>query len=447
MMLKVYPKIEFSPHCPVDSCRMEVGNLLIPGIRSLVEVTCTFCGTAYYVDLPTGHAIQNQTFLDITKGKTYTLKGKSWFSELLGRSVSEIVHTEVKPRVHKFFDSDRIILLNCLDFLYGHSLLKLLNAQHHLEQHSELGCCVIVPSQLVHLVPEGVAEIWEFPISFQEAWKWHTSIQEWIAQKLTQYQECYLSPAYPHPSNQIYDLSKFVRDLPDIAEEIQEKQPIILFSYREDRLWGRNLKHQQKNLQQLYLRLSKIFPRMLFVLIGFGNANQIQPDGAALLDLRTQKFSLDCDRLWLAYMNATDCVVGVHGSNMLLPSGLAKSTVELVPEERFGNSVQDFLFPWQSSDPRTALLFYRLLYGNGTLSNLYPSHVTNMIANVLSLARHNYSAFNLEYQEFSPVLFSSKAVNDQVFKQGRSHLFTYRATPFLARKLQRIAELILELTD
>ncbi len=132
------------------------------------------------------------------------------------------------------------------------------------------------------------------------------------------------------------------------------------------------------------------------LLVGFGNKNRISQTKAEIIDLRADKFDLERDRLWMAYMKAADCVIGVHGSNMLLPSGLAKSTVELVPRSRIANTVQDFLFSAHKTDLRDALLFYRLLYGNESLSDIQPSEVTNMVASVLLYSPINSNWFKVD---------------------------------------------------
>lgn len=45
--------------------------------------------------------------------------------------------------------------------------------------------------------------------------------------------------------------------------------------------------------------------------------------------------------------------MGVHGSNMLLPSAHARATLVLMPRKRWGNFIQDILF--QEPNPRLAL--------------------------------------------------------------------------------------------
>lgn len=395
-MLKIYPEIEFSAKCPKDGTGLNIKNIVIPGMRCLAETNCPSCTSNYYIDLPVGAAIWSPTTLDKATAEIHDPLAMTWFSQPLRSGFTNPVTSEIVPIVHKFFDAERIVIVNCLDFLYGHALLKLLNVQRYLKNSPQLGCCVLAPTQLVHLIPDGVAEIWEFPIAIKDGWKWYVSLERWINQQLAQRQECFLSPAYSHPSNQDYDLNCFVRNLPDISAQIETKQPIILFSYREERLWGKSLAAQQHNLQQLYHQLSQLFPDMVFVLVGFGKQNQIPQTKAQILDLRADKFDLERDRLWMAYMKAADCVIGVHGSNMLLPSGLAKSVVELVPRSRLGNTVQDFLFAHGDRDPRDILLFYRLLYGNETLNNISAFEVADITASVLTHAPRNSVWFNID---------------------------------------------------
>ncbi|MEJ7700938.1 MAG: hypothetical protein WKF71_15015 [Pyrinomonadaceae bacterium] len=52
-------------------------------------------------------------------------------------------------------------------------------------------------------------------------------------------------------------------------------------------------------------------------------------------------------------------VVGVHGSNMLLPSAHAGSVIELIGEDRWGNYLQDILF--RVSDSREMFFRYRFV--------------------------------------------------------------------------------------
>jgi hypothetical protein len=442
-MIHISPKLSFDAICPKDGANLSAVNVIIPGIRCLADAVCPDCENRYYVDLPVGQALWSPVTLSQSTAEIYEPLGIEWFSQPLKDGFLHPDQTEIVPIVHKFNNSERIIIVNCLDFLYGHSLLKLLNVQRYLDDNPDLGCCVLVPSQLVHLVPEGVAEIWEFPVSLKESKNWYPSLAKWMTQQIASRKECFLSKGYSHPSHKVYDLRRFARDLPDIATEVGGNSPVILFSYREDRCWGASLIDQQRNLQKLYNKLAVIFPEMVFVLVGFGKQNNIVPSGAKIVDLRIDKFSVEMDRRWMAYMNTADCAIGVHGSNMLLPSGLAKSTVELVYTSRLGNTVQDFLFSYERQDPRDALLHYRMLYGNNTLSDVYPSIVCDSITNLLSFAKLNSAWFKVGegLQSFS---FD---VNHKIYSQAQKYMTDQPQKPLLNRAVRKLAQLVIAAID
>ncbi|MBD2260784.1 hypothetical protein [Pseudanabaena sp. FACHB-2040] len=440
-MIKIFPDLDCELRCPLDSTRLENRGFSIPGMRCLADAVCPTCGAAYYADLPVGQALWSPAIINRATAKVYDATQTEWFSQPLQTSWQKPVTAEIVPTVHRFFEADRIIIINCLDFLYGHSLLKLLNVQRHIDQSPDWGCCVLVPTQLMHLVPEGVAEIWEFPAPIKEGWQWYVSLERWISQQVTQRQECFLSRGYSHPSPKSYDIQRFVQDLPDISSELEGHSPIILFSYREDRLWGRSLGQQQRRLQKLYNRLSQVFPEMAFVLVGFGQQNQFFESGAKLIDLRVTQFSVSQDRLWMAHMSITDCAIGVHGSNMLLPSGLAKTTLELVPRSRLPNTVQDLLFPVGYEDCRDALLNYRLHYGNESLSDVQPSSLVDHVANLLAYAPINATWFKIDRTSgtIQPYL---EVHESPVSWAARQHMKNRLGGKLQARIKESIAELL-----
>lgn len=441
-MIQIFPYLRYESRCPVDSTILENQGFAIPGMRCLASGNCPTCGAAYYSDFPVGQALWAPTTINRATAQIYDSAQIEWFSQPLQTSFLKPITEEVMPIIHRFFNADRIIIINCLDFLYGHSLLKLLNVQRHLDQSPELGCCVLVPTQLVHLVPQGVSEIWEFPISIKEGWQWYVSLEHWINEEVSKRQECFLSPVYSHPSPKSYDLKRFVQNLPDISSKLEGHFPVILLSYREDRLWGRTLRQQQRRLQKLYNKLSKMFPDMVFVLVGFGHQNQLLERGAKLIDLRTSKFSVTQDQLWMAYMSKADCAIGVHGSNMLLPSGLAKTTLELVPRSRLPNTIQDFLFPSDYYDCRDALLNYRLHYGNESLSDVQPSSLVDHVANLLAYTPINSAWFKVgeTLDSVQPYL---EANESSVSCAARQHFQGSIGRKFKTKIKKGIAELLL----
>jgi hypothetical protein len=155
-----------------------------------------------------------------------------WLAENLLESIQnpETEKLEIYKEVFKQYQ--RVIILNCIDYVYGHCLLKLLNAQRHLELHQNYGLIIIVPKFLRWMVPEGAAEVWTVPISLTKGQCYYPSFAEFVGEELKRFEEIYVSKAHSHPSQ--FDITRFT-GVPKHSFE-QEKFKIT-FIWREDRPW------------------------------------------------------------------------------------------------------------------------------------------------------------------------------------------------------------------
>ncbi|MBK7083572.1 MAG: hypothetical protein IPH53_02425 [Flavobacteriales bacterium] len=108
---------------------------------------------------PVGFAVDHDVAIGKADGQLYNPKGAAaWvWSPLLAGFRSQD-HAEIKIERRVFREHKRVVLLNTLDFLYGHVLLKLWNAQYYLEAHPDLGLVLIIPRGFEWLVPKGTAE-------------------------------------------------------------------------------------------------------------------------------------------------------------------------------------------------------------------------------------------------------------------------------------------------
>jgi hypothetical protein len=80
--------------------------------------------------------------------------------------------------------------------------------------------------------------------------------------------------------------------------------------------------------------------------------------------------------------NQSVCVFGVHGSNMLVPSYYAQTTVELLPYTRLGNFSQAF-WPNPKKTAIEVVFSFRVLYGDHFLLNVFPRKVIQMIDHLI----------------------------------------------------------------
>jgi FkbM family methyltransferase len=339
----------------------------------MADGDCARCGHRYLQDLPSGHGLLYPATLDLDSGETFQAGDGTWFAAALRGAWEEPDTGPVALTIDGRAEPGPALLLNCLDKVYGHALLKLLNVQSHVEA-DERRVIVLIPASLRELVPAGTAEVWTVDEPTARFSGWLVDLETRLAAELDRFDDCVLSPAYPHPHPSRYSLDQLVRHVP--AE--RDGDPSIVLSLRADRSWGANATAQQRNVARLWERLASAFPEAGCAAVGAAAAGGL-PQGVT--DLTRSAPDREIERRWLALMRGADLALGVHGSNMLLPSGLARASVELVPAERYGNVLQATL-P-SSLDPVTTLIRHRTLYGADDLSDISPDRVAEVAISVL----------------------------------------------------------------
>jgi hypothetical protein len=398
-MIRLKPVLEtLSLDCPHCGTPLEARGFLIPGMRNLADFHCLRCGGAYYGDLPAGQGLYTPALLDQKTGVVFGDAGAArWFSDWLSDSYRQRTAEPLGFEVRKFGEIKRkVILLNCLDTLYGHSLLKLLNAQYYLDCKIDYSLIVIVPPFLEWLLPEGVAEAWIVDLPLRRGIEWNDWLAAEIARRLESLTEVFLSVAFSHPHSKDFDIERFTRVAPFALESFAErsKSPTVTFIWREDRLWEtentmnavdfaklkrlfgsveNRIAEQTRKTVSFAECLRQSFPRVDFAVAGLGVTGKFP---GWMTDLRLTKLNAEAERKWCERYAASHVVVGVHGSNMLLPSAHAGSVIELLDEMRQGNFLQDILF--RGVDTREALFRYRFVPPSTP-----PESLTQTVSNLL----------------------------------------------------------------
>lgn len=366
-MIEIKPNIEHRSHCPYSGKVLKPVKVLWQGTHVCV-VSESPDGSEIIEELRIGHAAKTPYQIDLAKKAIFS--GDKYAEELLAKPLLNSLQNpqteqlEISQEIFKSYQ--RVIILNCVDYLYGHSLLKLLNAQRHLESNPDLGLIVIVQKFLRWMVPDGVAEVWTVPISLKNGQDYYPSFAEFVEKQSQRFEEIYLSEAYSHPSR--FDITKFTR-VPKHSFDDREKVQIT-FIWREDRLLVnsflfrvlRNLKLlqialaiQNWKVQQLFEKIRSQLPEAKFVVAGLGTKTKFPK---WIEDGRVERFNETTEKETCQIYSESRLVIGLHGSNMLLPSGLAGMTLDLI-ENRWGNFAQDVLY--QEKNPRLASFRYRYL--------------------------------------------------------------------------------------
>ena len=382
-MIRLHPTPDVKYDCPYCQVRLEVKGWYIPGMRNLADLECPQCKRAFYGDLPAGHGLCYPMLIEQSTGIVHNKYGYNFFANWLRESYPNRTDTPVDFSIEELQEIKHPVLLNCLDKLYGHCLLKLLNAQYYLDHCPDFDLIVLVPRFLRWMVPEGVAEIWTVDLPLERGIEWNDWLAAEIKRQIEPLGECWLSVAFSHPHPEDYNIERFtgVKSFPVDEWADRLDTPVVTYIWREDRLW-RDVNRDQRPqglIQRMRSRLGfKHFPapredqaqRVIALAdalhhslptVDFAIAGLGHPGGMPewITDLRTQQIDEHTERAWCERYAKSHVVVGVHGSNMLLPSAHVGGVVELVPDSRWGNLIQDILpIP---DDVRESIYRYRFL--------------------------------------------------------------------------------------
>jgi hypothetical protein len=381
-MICLKPVLETPPReCPNCHSALAAAGWLITGMRNLADFHCPECKSEFYGDLPSGQGLYTPILLDKKSGAVVDNYNAAWFAAWLVDSYAKRSKEPLGFEARKLSKvKNKVVLLNCLDVLYGHSLLKLLNAQHYIDRQSDVSLIVMLPPFLEWMLPDGVAEAWIVDLPLRSGTEWNDWLSGEINERLESLPEVYLSVAFSHPHGEDFDIERFTRVTPFPLENLSKHQnrPVITFIWREDRLWetenfsssarfekikrhfgisqAERNDEQTRKVVELAECLRGEFPLLDFAVAGIGKAGGLLD---WISDLRLTKLDAEAERRWCERYAESHIVVGVHGSNMLLPSAHAGSVIELITENRQGNYLQDILF--QVSDSREMLFRYRFV--------------------------------------------------------------------------------------
>ena len=187
-----------------------------------------------------------------------------------------------------------------------------------------------------------------------------------------------------HPEPGDYNIDLFTRFRPFPLEQWEERlnRPTVTFIWRDDRTWqmsdyplipsvrkklkrliGRpadSLVAQRRLVVDLAEALRSEWPALDFAIAGLSEAENDSGLPTWIKDLRCSAMDDERERSCCERYAASHVVIGVHGSNMLLPSAHSGSVVELIGPGRWGNFLQDILIS-TPDDCRDTLFRYRFL--------------------------------------------------------------------------------------
>ncbi|MEW6160392.1 MAG: hypothetical protein AB1813_23400 [Verrucomicrobiota bacterium] len=384
-LIQAGSKVSGIPPVFLRGQRFDPQRIRLTGQRWLIEYagSNTSDAAVLWGDLPASHGLYTPLLFDPETNSVLGQRCFDWWAQPFEKLFSNTKRTDSVVRLERLRMADQWIVLNTLDDLFGHSLLLLLNAEYYLEHFPGFGLIVVISPNLRRYVPQGVAEIWELQGPARDTVLWHESLDQLFAQR------CGSGPTFvaiglslPAPSN--YHLERF--QLGPAASDTSRtpEAPVIMFIYRGSRLWGGTWRSEQRRLQRLGRWLRDLWPGVKLRIYGHARLPAAVPGW----EDRTRREEPDYDAALIAALRDADLVLGAHGSSMLIPTAVARLVLELVPLDKHASLLQDCLFNEQHLGWREHFWRLRFLYGNGTMTDIYPLQVARMINAMISGSRH-----------------------------------------------------------
>jgi len=330
----------------------------MPGMWCLARLKCRFGHGEFYGVLAEGHGLYAPALIDAADGclvQADKSRYSIWFAEWLKDAFRTRGCQETPLRIRRLRSlRAKPLVVNCLDSCYGHSLPKLLSVQYYLEHYPDYDLIVILPRCLEWLIPDGVAEAWisDGPLDGLRAWD--DALARRFSDLVSQWPEAWIAacPAGVHCTE--FEIQRFTRVEPfDVSAFAADENPKVTFIWRDDRFafsersairrtwlrvlqrmapeWSRRVRVrlQLEYVNQIGKALRSRLPALDFAVVGMG----VRGAGLAgwITDMRSLVLEEDTERAWCDRYAQSHIVIGVHGSNMLLPSAHAGAVLTLMP--------------------------------------------------------------------------------------------------------------------
>jgi hypothetical protein len=396
-MLLIKPlstNIKFS--CPYCRNNLKLTNIIWQGIHVCIRSSCPKCHAEIINDLPTGHAKYYPYQIDVHNQQIFgPNRGKDWLGRPLLQS---LIHKSHEPiQIHKYVTHrghlKHVVIVDCLDFMYGHCLLKLFNVQRYKRTANKLKIIVIIPECIRWLVPKYVHEIWSVNISLYKTREYNLLLETYIKKQLPQYDKIFLCDTNCHPRN------IRIQDFSEIQPASDSTNILITYFWRHDRLTvsdqiinspsvpsviKRILYFIEKyKIIWLFLLIKRHFPKHTFALVGIGKEKRFPK---WISDFRIPEYNQIREKVMCSVFAKSTIIIGTLGSHMILPAAHAFMTLELNHKNRTECFGQDMIVPTHVADLDPRLYYFR--------HRVIPSDtsITSLADTVISMVRdYQYS--------------------------------------------------------
>lgn len=354
--------------CSVCGEALFAEKIHTPGHRTVIATQCSSCGKDYLVDAPTGFGLVSPEIFDPAENRFrnepafpfWRMWAEKFYRERSDVALSIDIKTTRKIK--------RPLILNCLDPLYGHVLKVLFHATSYMERFPEYDLVVIIPKSFSWMLPGELAGamLVEWPSSLH--YSWSKALDNAVAALARDGASISHCQTIHGLSCAEFDISSYSRVTPFNRDNWQVRDGVsICYIWRDNRFWGGSAAAQIDKIEKVHKGLACVLPGLRLTVAGVSSDRHEFSPGIEN-EILTAPDAAGERRLVELYANA-HLVMGVHGSNMILPSAHAGATLELVPPKRWHNAWTASQFR-QVQDSASATFFHRFLPLNAAISDI-----------------------------------------------------------------------------
>lgn len=386
LALRVKPLADVPVYCSCAADQeLKLELFTMPGLWPLAEATCPRCRRKKLAHLPHGWGGNGKLLVDLPTDSIEIDHANNWYRAWFAEAMTDTAGIDPPILIDQRRPiNGRMVVVNCLDGVYGHFLDRIFCCQAIANRLPGIGILAIVPRAIAWLVPDYVDEVWVVDAPFRDQRRRMPGLARKFEERIAALDDVYLAHMF---TENCVDIERFTKIAPYRFDRPPAPiAPKLTYVWRDDRCWtyrGNPAPGTDHNAQQAELvsalanRLRLEIPRLDVAVIGHGTSQKLQP---GIADLRFDVHDAANDRAAIERCAQSDVVVGVHGSNMILPAAHAASAVELVVAHFWSHTVTTW--SWLNRMPATsALQRYRLLPMSSSLTDI-ASVVYGQIARV-----------------------------------------------------------------
>ena len=362
---QIYPSLKVHSALILPGMELDAQETFISGLWMFAKGKQSNTGEEIYHELPWGIGLLAPLVFNSKTQKVSDLcRSPDWYKIAIESAYAKPVSYKPLIRIHKRRPATDVWFVNCVMPYYGDCVSMLLRTG--ILKNGSRDSIALVPSQLIRMVPDWYAEVWEISPPNEKGLKiaieWNDELNKTLRQEFKRFS----TVAIPHLFQPAAPVSSDVKDFlglhPVGSREWVEIRPTVTFLWREERLSPpefelspkivriltrlRLFKHINRQIRKCNLwrykrfivqtskELLRSMPLCKINVIGKGLSPKF-PDWVG--DFRVQDHSLEADRADELIVSQSHILVSAHGSHLVTLSALPGCVVQLIPHTKWGN--------------------------------------------------------------------------------------------------------------